>query len=80
MKTIKIRDIQDVAAADLEPGMILALGIVIGTHEAEDGAIMADLYGGFVTAWVEPGETWQVYGRLAEDAVEILLEEAEEEE
>lgn len=73
MKTIKVLDIETVGANDLEPGMILALGIVTDVR-VEGGTVMADLVGGYVTTWVEGDEGWQVYGRLSSSALDALLE------
>lgn len=78
MKTIKLMDITDVKAEDVQPGMILAEGAVIRTERQVGGGKRRDTIFIYTaaeghTGWVYAGDTVQVYAKLAEALVEPLV-------
>jgi hypothetical protein len=75
MKTIRIADLRLVFGGDLEPGMILAEGIVLDVnHDATTGTTFANLASGHVF-WRPDNDPFQVYGRLAPGMVEAVISE-----
>ena len=78
MKTIHLQDVKSVKAEDVKPGMIIAEGIVVGSHKQESGGKRRDIW--FIEtaadghmAWAYAGQMVQVYGVLSEGMTDGLL-------
>lgn len=78
MKVIRARDVIDVAAADVRPGMILAEGIVVSVDKQQGKkrtTYWINLPHNVVCA-ADSGTAVQVYGRLDEGMVDAFVEVA----
>jgi hypothetical protein len=78
MKVISLKDIADVKAEDVKPGMILAEGVVTMAHREVSRGKHPDVMWFYTAAdgqaaWAEVGKAVQVYGRLNEALTEALL-------
>lgn len=71
MKTIKFRDINRIPVQDVQPGMIIAEGIVVRVR-TEQRAVFIDTVGDS-TVTANHDQTAQVYGRLDDGLTQSLI-------
>ena len=73
IKTVKGIAIEELVPEKVKPGMFLAEGVVLETAYDEEQEMWV-LRLPYVTLYHHPNEVAQVYCRLAEDDVPLLLE------
>jgi hypothetical protein len=76
MKTLRARDVRTIPARQVEPGHVLAEGIVIDTEHADGYVYLTTILGDLAQSYTDPIQVYARVGDIELDAIREAVNEA----